>query len=80
MERDIMINNTPNHQQQAPSFSEDEFDLQEHKKAANTIAQTKVHAKIARRKVAIGRILIMIAAIVVCGFLWFMASMIVSAL
>jgi len=75
-----MINNSSNQTQAPPNFSEDEFDLQEHKKAANTIAQTKAHAKVARRKVAVGRILIMIAAIVVCGFLWFMASMIVSAL
>ena len=62
------------------AFDEDEFDLQAHKKAANTIAQAKAHAKNARRKVAVGRILIMLAAIAVCGLLWFMASMIVSAL
>jgi len=59
-------------------FNEDNFDLQEHKKAANTIAQTKAYAKSARRKVAVGRIIIMVAAIAVCGLLWFMVSMIVG--
>ncbi|MCL2378883.1 MAG: hypothetical protein FWC77_07140 [Defluviitaleaceae bacterium] len=61
-------------------FEEDDFDLQEHKKAANTVAQEKAHAKSARRKVAVGRVVIMIAAIAICGLLWLMASMIVRAL
>ena len=60
------------------NFDEDDFDLAEHKKAANTVAQTKAHAKSVRRKVAVGRIIIMIAAIAVCGLLWFMVSMIVG--
>jgi len=63
-----------------PAFDEDDFDLQEHKKAANTVAQTKAHAKSVRRKVAVGRIIIMIAAIAVCTLLWFMLSMIVGLL
>ena len=62
------------------TFDEDEFDLMEHKKAANTVAQTKAHAKSVRRKVAVGRIIIMVAAIAVCGFLWFLVSMIVGLL
>jgi len=62
------------------TFDEDNFDLQEHKKAANTVAQEKAYAKSARRKVAVGRIIIMIAAVAVCGLLWVMASMIVRAL
>ena len=62
------------------AFEEDDFDLQEHKKAANTVAQIKAHAKSARRKVAVGRVVIMIAAMGVCLLLWFMASMIVRAL
>ena len=61
-------------------FDEDDFDLIEHKKAANTIAQTKAHAKSVRRKVAVGRVIIMVAAIAVCGFLWFLVSMIVGLL
>jgi len=61
------------------SFAEDDFDLQEHKKAANSLTQTKAYAKLARRKVAVGRIIIMVAAIATCILLWFMASMIVRA-
>ena len=70
----------PVNEQERTAFDEDSFDLQEHKKAANTIAQTKAHVKSVRRKVAVGRIVIMVAAIIVCGLLWYMASMIVGLL
>lgn len=72
-QQDVMPKNTQ-------AFNEDDFDLTEHKKAANTAAQTKAHAKSVRRKVAIGRVIIMVAAIAVCGLLWFMVSMIVGLL
>jgi len=62
------------------TFDEDSFDLQEHKKAANTVTQAKAYAKSVRRKVAVGRFIIMVAAIAVCGFIWFMVSMIVGML
>jgi len=65
---------------EAQTFDEDDFDLLEHKKAANTVAQAKAHAKSVRRKVAVGRVIIMVAAIAVCGLLWFMVSMIVGLL
>ena len=73
---------TDNNINKAPitSFTEDDFDLQEHKKAANTLTQTKAYAKVARRKVAVGRAIIAVAAIGTCLLLWFMASMIVRAL
>ena len=63
-----------------PAFDEDDFDLSEYKKAANTVTQAKAHVKRARRKVALGKIIIMVAAIAVCGLLWFMASLIVRLL
>ena len=66
--------------QDPPVFDEDGFDLMEHKKAASTTAQARAHIKRARRKVALGRVIIMIAAMAVCGLLWFMVSMIVGML
>ena len=66
--------------QNQPAFDEDSFDLMEHKKAANTISQARAHEKRVRRKVVLGRIIIMILAMAVCGLLWMMASAIVGLL
>jgi len=63
-----------------PAFDEDAFDLNEHKKAANTAAQTKAQVKRVRRKVALGRIIITILAFAVCALLWIMVSEIAGLL
>ena len=60
--------------QNAPSFDEDNFDLNEYKKAAATNTQFKAQVKRNHRMVRIGRYLVMVAALVVCILLWVMVS------
>jgi len=57
-----------------PTFEEDEFDLIEHKNAttAKTLAKAKV--KRDRRKVSVGRIIVMLVAFAVCAILYLMAT------
>jgi len=64
--------------QNMPSFNEDDFDLIAHKNAATTVAQAKAREKRDRRKVSVGRVVIMLAAFVLCALLWFMISSIVG--
>jgi len=57
-----------------PTFEEDEFDLIEYKNAttAKTIAKAKV--KRDRRKVSVGRIVVMLIAFAVCAILYLLAT------
>ena len=57
-----------------PTFEEDEFDLMEYKNAttAKTLAKAKV--KRDRRKVSVGRIIVMFVAFAVCALLYLLAS------
>ena len=57
-----------------PTFEEDEFDLIEYKNAttAKTLAKAKV--KRDRRKVSVGRIIVMLIAFVVCAMLYLLAT------
>ena len=64
--------------QNIPSFNEDDFDLIAHKNAATSCAQAKAREKRDRRKISIGKIIVMLAAFVVCALLWIMASAIVG--
>ena len=64
--------------QNMPSFNEDDFDLIEHKNAATSNTQAKARIKRDRRKVSIGRIVVMLVAFVVCALLYFMVSAIVG--
>ena len=63
-----------------PSFNEDNFDLIAHKNAATTTAQAKAREKRDRRKISVGKIIVMLAAFVVCALLWIMASAVVGLL
>ena len=56
-----------------PTFDEDAFDLIAHKKAASTETKVKAYRKRAHRKVAVGRIIVFVVALVVCIALYFMA-------
>jgi len=55
------------------SFDEDKFDLDEHKKAADAVAREKARIKRVRRQVAVGKVLMTIAA-----FLIFMLLIIIA--
>jgi len=59
-----------------PTFDEDNFDLIEHKNAATATTQAKARVKRDRRKVSVGRIVVMLIAFVVCALLYIMASQI----
>jgi len=56
-----------------PTFDEDDFDLIAHKNAATANTQAKARVKRDRRKVSVGRIVIMILAFVACALLYLMA-------
>ena len=66
--------------QNMPSFNEDDFDLIEHKNTATSLTQAKAREKRDRRKVSVGKIVVMLAAFAVCALLWIMASAIVGLL
>ena len=59
-----------------PTFDEDDFDLIEHKNAATATTQAKARVRRDRRKVSVGRIIVMLLAFVVCALLYIMASQI----
>ena len=65
------INEMNNHSR--PTFDEDAFDLIEHKKAVSTEIKAKAFRKRAHRKIAVGRIVVFVLALVVCVALYFMA-------
>jgi len=56
-----------------PTFEEDNFDLIEHKNAATATTQAKARVKRDRRKVSVGRIIVMLLAFIVCTLLYLMA-------
>ena len=64
--------------QKAPSFDEDNFDINEHKKAATTQAKIKAFRKRAHRKITVGRVVVWVVALAVCVTLYLMASTIVA--
>jgi len=57
-----------------PTFEEDHFDLIEHKNAATATTQAKARVKRDRRKVSVGRIVVMLLAFVVCALIYLMAT------
>ena len=60
--------------QDCPTFDEDAFDLIAHKKAVSTETKAKAFKKRAHRKIAVGRIIVFVVALVVCVALYFMAT------
>ena len=60
--------------QNMPDFNVDDFDLIAHKKAATTNAQAKAREKRDRRKISVGKIVVMIAAFIVCALIWIMMT------
>jgi len=63
-----------------PTFEEDNFDLIEHKNAATASTQAKARVKRDRRKVSVGRIVVMILAFIICALLYLMARGVVGVL
>jgi len=63
-----------------PTFEEDNFDLIEHKNKAAASTQAKARVKRDRRKVSVGRIVVMILAFAVCALLYLMARGVVGVL
>ena len=57
-----------------PTFDEDEFDLIEHKNAATASTQAKARVRRDRRKISVGRIVVMLAAFAVCALLYLMLA------
>ena len=54
-------------------FDEDAFDLEAHKKAADAVTKRKTRVKHIRRQVAIGKIMLAIAAIAIFFLIYSMA-------
>jgi len=63
-----------NRMPELPTFEEDNFDLAAHKNAAAATTQTKAKIKRDRRKISVGRIIVMLIAFVVCALLYVMFS------
>ena len=64
--------------QNMPSFNEDDFDLIAHKNAATSVTQAKAREKRDRRKISVGKIVVMLAAFAVCALIWIMLASIVG--
>ena len=60
------------------TFDEDNFDLIAHKNAATAETQGKARVKRVRRKVTVGRIIVMMVAFVACALLYLMLSTVVG--
>jgi hypothetical protein len=55
-------------------FSEDSFDLKEHRRAADTIIREKARINRVRRQVKIGKIVLAVVTIIIFFILFFVAA------
>jgi hypothetical protein len=66
------------HEFQLPSFQEDGFDLEQHKKTANTYAQIVTQSRRVRRKVGFLKIIIFIVLFAAGYFLYYFSSELIA--
>ena len=63
-----------------PTFNEDSFDLEEHKRAADNATRVKTRRARLRRHVVLGKAIITVVAFAIFFLLYYMATQIISLL